>query len=177
MGCHTWCYERIDLIEEYKNHSIEEIKSKIIFSINDIINMFNEWIEEEEEEHPQDYNNALRYHKRILNWVNTNKISKKETLLRLFVRGDDSSSKVKSLQFNNKLYYCKEVEYHDIFRNSEYLEDVVLLSEEDTLDFIKNHKCSGGSYMGDNGMIHQDVDYKEISEFWKKYPLGLIEFG
>ena len=57
-----------------------------------------------------------------------------------------------------------EVEYyHDLFRIEGY-PNVILFSENQTIDFIKENKI-------------KNVDWSSLKEFWKVYPDGIILFG
>jgi hypothetical protein len=57
-----------------------------------------------------------------------------------------------------------EVEYyHDLFRIGGYFE-ITLHSEKECEQFIKNKKI-------------KEVNWKDLKEFWKVYPDGMICFG
>lgn len=59
---------------------------------------------------------------------------------------------------NNEVF-----DYHDAFRIGGYPDDI-LLSLNETIEFIKKHKI-------------EKVDWDYLKEFWCVYPDGMIRFG
>lgn len=59
---------------------------------------------------------------------------------------------------------------HDVFRFSTQ-EDIYLLSLEQTLNFLEDNEDKIDFY-GDKSYV-----IKKITQFWKEFPDGVIEFG
>lgn len=73
------------------------------------------------------------------------------------------------------LLYEENDQYHDVFRCSGY-PTIILRSLEETIDFINTYEFTDG-----NGNIHKCETSEHtipiITEFFEKYPDGIITFG
>lgn len=166
MGCHTWFYNKID------TPPYEEIKEVVIKVYQDNIDLFNKWIDNPLcDEYVEMCSVYTEYTiDKIKKWrdlnirlvrIIKNNYCKKAVLNRYCIYNKDLI-----VNINGELY--KNVkEYHDSFRKYGYPDDM-LFSLEETIDYINNPN---------NECYLYDYSIKKISEFWDKYPNGMIDFG
>lgn len=166
MGCHTWFYKKLTLPTVDKEVMLSTIE-----------NFFNT-----ERKYGKEQVKLNRYNKRerIL-WGKYERFFKKA--LRNLNNFDDTelmseyliATNVKHNEVNGIFY--EDVDYHDLFRHSDY-NAPILYSFEETMSFIEENNCTGISYFNEDGVfITEKPDIEKIKSFWDENPDGIIEFG
>lgn len=170
MGCHTWCYRKIEV-------SYEEAKEKVLEVYKESFKTYLNWIN-----NPLDmeYLNLLSvypeytydyiYEQNEITFRKIGIIEKglcKEAVMHKFAQYSEEIMEY----IPGKGMYVEVGGYHDLFRKYGYPEDK-LFSLQESLDYINNpdNKCD----------IYDDGNYstvKYLNEFWSKYPDGMIDFG
>ena len=169
MGCHTWCYKKIDrTIEEAKQIWInEQLKSitrweSVVANPKDEARIAYEWSQE-------DCLYTLNKLKRQLSFVN------KGLIKEAFCKHNQNTFKEAIIKFNSntKIFY-QNTEFHDPFRIWGYPTDF-LYSYEECLIYIKNfekfHDVKIDLY------INPVTGKESLKTFWETYPDGEIHFG
>ena len=170
MGCHTWCYRKIEI-------SYEEAKEKVLETYKESFMTYTNWIN-----NPLDmeYLNMLSVYseytydyiyeqQQVLNRLIrvVNKGLCKEAVMHKFA----SHSEEIMVYIPGKGMYVEVDGYHDLFRKYGYPE-TQLFSLQESLDYIKDPE--------NHCVVYDDGDFssvKYLKEFWTKYPDGMIDFG
>lgn len=193
MGCHTWCYNEVDMDTIQLSMLKEEILKSTITTIKyieeDILEMLNgtganHFNNTDDKSNSikeynidlnsiKEHNLDLKYYKNIIQRINSGELDKKRKLLKLYVQtfhGKNFSI------FENKLYI--KTEYHDLFRTN-YDDETLLHNLDETMDYIKDKKCCGNSYFSEKvgEIITEEININHIKRFWNDNPKGIIEFG
>lgn len=166
MGCHTWCYKKVDItIEEAREIWIKNAK-KHIERWTEITNDPNHEMRQEDAypEWDQEYcENHLRISKEQLERVENGIGDKKvETMV---MRQQPELS----IYLGKGKFYIEEGT-HDPFRIYGYPTDR-LYSYEETLAYIKKYEKEKSV------KVELYNDGKTLKKFWENNPDGLIEFG
>ena len=169
MGCHTWCYRKIDrTIEEAKQIWLKaQIKSiarweDIVNNPEDECRVVYEWTQEE----CQDTLNIL---KRKLNFVS------KGLVKEAFCKHEQSALGERRVWFdsNTKAFY-QDTEFHDPFRIWGYPVDF-LYSYEECLKYITKFEETHGVKI--HLYVNPITGEQSLKKFWETYPDGQIHFG
>jgi hypothetical protein len=110
--------------------------------------------------------------------------------LELFENDEIYLNDMEVYQLNKEIDYIEESndsEYHDIFRtnkrneNKTYIKDVIF-SREECFEWIKNpENCVSFKNSvfdtDEQENINRECAFKDLNEFWDKYPDGVIYFG
>ena len=164
MGCHTWFYNRMEPQPEY-----EIVKESVIKSMEVEIHYHEEYI------------SGLTPKEDLWMYIDStiesikNRIDVIKRKLRMIKGGYCKIATMKyyawhcnfNIEFSRKtnMFYTG-VDYHDVFRVSDFPADE-LFSFEETMDFIEKRVVR-----------FVDDDWKSsIENFWKIYPNGMINFG
>jgi hypothetical protein len=150
MGCHVWCYKRIERTQE-------EAKQSCLKKLNYYLDLWNKSDNAEiiktygyTDENINHFKNVLKRQIRMVE----NNLCQKAVWNHQF---EDLTI------FNEKGFFIYTDEVV-LFRT--WYNEKILYSYEETLDFIKNNECS--CFEGWE---------QSIIDFWTKYPDGLIRFG
>ncbi len=154
MGCHTWCYYKVDI-------SLEEARKIFIEKTEKFINIWKIKIETEDEPTKDFYtieemDHLLKVMERQLRMV-------KSGLCNVAVLNSFDNN-IKYIK--NKGLYKECEDFLNIFRISNYPTDK-LFSKEECIQFIENNKDKVEIF---------DTTYKLLDEFWDKHPNGMIYF-
>ena len=183
MGCHTWCYRKVDMDTiDMKTMKDEIIKSNIInieYMRKDLNKIHKGTFEHEfdsqneKDNYLKDLKSLIKYNENIIKRINNGELEKKRKLIKLYVEtlhGGEYSV------FENTMYM--KTDYHDLFRIN-YDDETLLHNFEETIDYIKNNKCYGGSYYSEehDKIITEEINIERIKTFWSENKNGLIEFG
>ena len=157
MGCHTWCYKKIDspkeaLAAKMKQVILTELDQQIpkmlddttntpehiesLYTVKELLEIYLYNLEEDELTDEEFYDMYTRLTEDVVHWVPG--------------RG---------------LFISTNEMPHDIFRTRNYPEDC-LFSLEETRQWMREHECE----------VHEWTD-AELSAFWKNFPDGMIAFG
>ena len=202
MGCHTWFYKAkqitnedyqkakivvIKQLEEHKNYCIKvnkfynsiTFKESILSAKNTLTDIKQIIIKSKEifgdvwkdDLYFIDFMNySPNYIKDIINTPKVcdrqiNAIKKNYYKCAVIMRYFDSYEIDKK---NNKIYIGVD-DFHDVFRKYGYPDDK-LFSYDETIKYIENEKNE--CYVRD-----KEHTYKQLKDFWDKYPDGMINFG
>lgn len=168
MGCHTWFYKKVD-------YPVDTIKDKAVKYLQEEIDSCKFYIEQDFTDGyviKEDFENSLKYHQRVLDWVNKGWINEAAAKIVSFLDGVTYSN-------NTKCFY-KDANYHDIFRRGGY-PDHELHSLEETLQYLEKYdgEISYQSTIFDETPREElkNRAIERLKEFWEKYPDGMIDFG
>lgn len=165
MGCHTWCYRKIEISEnEVRNQVIEQFKSSIDFYNKMIKGKLDDNIIEYYPEWTPEYG---KYHKKI-----------EERRLHIVELGLCSIAVMNRYRYDNSfnptqyikgkgMFVSDDKVPHDMFRIYGY-PTIKLWSLKETMSFIKDNDDKITVYKWTN---------EKIKQFWKDYPDGYISFG
>jgi hypothetical protein len=167
MGCHTWFYKKVDpqpTYEEVKTYVIDRIKKEIDFDER-LISDRNSFDSELLETYPEWTSEHGQYCKEInerkLRIVSSN-------YCKLAVCNKYKYNDNLTIYIEGKGFYVYSHDLpHDIFRKYGYPDDK-LFSLQETLDYINNIE---------NQCTVYDYTVQKLTEFWTKYPDGVIKFG
>lgn len=171
MGCHTWCYRKIEI-------SNEKLKSDALKICDYQIQSCEDWITHPEKIYWTDNKESFikqlikeqKFFTRAQRLINKD-ILKKDGLVGMYIH-----TTTKFIEIENHLdhlyfysserdaIYIEDTGFHNIFRLENYPSNK-LYSLQETLDFISKH--------GEK-VYYSNQDY--IHEFWDKFPNGLIMF-
>ena len=157
MGCHIWCFKRVERTQEEAKQLFLKQKQKDINDWEEIVNnpldecrVAYKWSQEEIEF-------TLAVFKRQYRMVENNYCQKA-----IWNHQPDNVS-----EYINNVFYVNS-EYHDVFRVMGYPDDT-LYSYEECLEFIDNYNKKHNTNIS--------VFKERLKEFWDKYPNGIIKFG
>lgn len=157
MGCHTWCYKKINAARE---ELAPEIKNSIAAELGYIAEILAD------KKNPAYTPESLYKIKESLETelykLEANELTDEEfyDLYEECVTGD-----VVRWIPGRGLFISTDELPHDIFRNDEYREDC-LFSLEETRQWMREHECE----------VYEWTD-AELAAFWKNFPDGMIAFG
>ena len=166
MGCHTWFYTK-----SKNQYDYETAQKYVIESYEREIALLKRYLTDSLTKDEIEYGcfniqdnkenvfNTLQIYERKLRLV-SNGFCKVATMTRFSVTG------CKEYFISRTKQFYVETKYHDIFRVSNYPNNV-LLSLEETLKFIDAHEIR---------YIHNDY-LDRLKQFWLEYPEGVIVFG
>lgn len=163
MGCHTWFYRK-------ENRTIEQARDMFIESCKEVINTFNEVLENKDGKYDSfkergDFSvdslshdiNKLQRHIRMV----------EKGLCNVAVMNHQPES-CKYIQ-DKGLFITDDSLPHDVFRIGGYPENK-LFSMQDTLDFMESNKYK-------INMDNKIECLERLKLFWKQNPDGMINFG
>lgn len=164
MGCHTWCYKKIDVsIADATIDVLKRIEATLDFADKMVNN--RQSIAELLEDFPEC---TVEYGKRCIAIAERQKRLVINGFCKEAVMHKYSGPYTLTKYVPSKgMYVCTDDMPHDIFRKYGYPTDR-LFSLQETLDYINNP---------DNNCHVHDKTVELVTDFWSKYPDGMICFG
>jgi len=160
MGCHTWCYKKINAAT--REELTPEIKNSIVAELAWIAEMLAD-------ETKPGHGHAPESLYKIKDLLDTQlyKLEENELTDEEFYELYEECVTDDVVRWipGRGLFISTDELPHDIFRNGEYSEDC-LFSLEETRQWMREHECE----------VYEWTD-AELAAFWKNFPDGMIAFG